>query len=101
MNIERMTAAAGQRAMSQGAATYAGPGVPGGSVSPITAVLDREYEVYETDEQLPRRVTVIAVQVAQVPVTHEGQDTITRGGKTWRVHQVLSDDGHERVLEVS
>lgn len=99
MNIERLTTRVGARAFSQGGATYQGAHVPGGVARGITAVLDRDYEVLQ-DDQLARRVTVIAVQVAQIPESARG-DTIERDGRMWRVHQTLEDDGHERVLEVS
>lgn len=98
MDIERLTAATGQRAISQGEATYRGPGVPGGEVTPITAVLDRNFQVLDED-QLERSINVMAVQVSQVPDSSAG-DTIIRGGTTWRVGQMISDDGYERVLEV-
>jgi|GEM_PF-1762769 hypothetical protein len=99
MNLERLTTRAGFRAFSQGGAVYRGGRVPNGVVRGIKAVLDRNYEVYD-DDQIARRVTVIAVLVAQVPVS-ERRDTIERDGQTWQVHQVLDDDGFERVLEVS
>ncbi|MES1927537.1 hypothetical protein [Salinisphaera sp. T31B1] len=99
MNIERLTTRAGARAFSQGRAVYRGARVPGGVVHDITAVLDRSYEVFDEDG-VARRVTVMAVQVSQVPSSERG-DTIERDGRSWQVIHTLEDDGHDRVLEVT
>ena len=97
MNIERLTTRAGARAFTQGRAVYAGARV--GVVPGITAVLDRSYEVFDEDG-VARRITVIAVQVSQVPHSDKG-DTITRGDEFWQVTGTIEDDGVERVLQVT
>jgi len=99
MNIERLTTRTGQRAFSQGGAVYRGARPSTSHIDDITAVLDRSYEVLDEDN-IARRVTVIAVQVDQVPYSDNG-DTIERAGRDWQVIQTLEDDGHERVLEVT
>ena len=70
-----------------------------GVVPGITAVLDRSYEVFDEDG-VARRITVIAVQVSQVPHSDKG-DTITRGDEFWQVTGTIEDDGVERVLQVT
>lgn len=98
MDIERLTARVGQRVMSQGRATYEGAHVPGGVVAGITAVLDRDYELID-DDQMAIRVSVMSIEVAQVPTSTEG-DVITRQGQRWHVGPTIEDDGHMRVVRV-
>jgi hypothetical protein len=99
MNIERLTTRAGFRAFAQGGAIYRGARVPNGQVVGVHAVLDRNYEVLD-ENQMPQRVTVMAVPVAQIPESVRG-DTIERDGRVWQVYHVLDDDGFERVLQVT
>ena len=98
IDIERITARVGQRVMSQGRATYEGARVPNGRAEGITAVLDRDYELFDED-QVAIRVSVMSIEVQQVPESQQG-DVIIRPGERWTVGPTIEDDGHMRVVRV-
>lgn len=61
--------------------------------------LDLSHEVYDQD-QVAMRVATILLPVERVPESRQG-DTVAVPGRTWRVQQVLEDDGQWRRVWVS
>ncbi|AIA76229.1 hypothetical protein FF32_15710 [Halomonas campaniensis] len=71
----------------------------GAALVEIPYQLDLSHEVYDQD-QVAMRVATILVPVERVPSSGQG-DTVALPGRTWRVQEVLEDDGYWRRLWVS
>lgn len=65
----------------------------------VLAIKDDSFEVYDQD-QVAMRVTTFSVQVTDVATTRQG-DMIMLPNRTWKVQQILEDDGRVRRLWVS
>lgn len=71
----------------------------GFTASGLLAIKDDSFEVYD-QEQVAMRVTTFSVQVADVATSRQG-DMIMLPNRTWKVQQILEDDGRVRRLWVS
>jgi len=65
----------------------------------VLAIKDDSFEVYDQD-QVAMRVTTFSVQVTDVATSRQG-DMIMQPNRTWKVQQILEDDGRVRRLWVS
>lgn len=83
--------------LSDGQATYTPSSGP--ALLEVPYQLDLSHEVYDQD-QVAMRVATILLPVERVPESRQG-DTIALPGRTWRVQQVLEDDGQWRRVWVS
>ena len=83
--------------LTDGLCTYQPRG--GAALVEIPYQLDLSHEVYDQD-QVAMRVATILLPVERVPESRQG-DTVAVPGRTWRVQQVLEDDGQWRRVWVS
>lgn len=83
--------------LSDGLATYTPANGP--ALLEVPYQLDLSFEIYDQD-QVAMRVATILVPVDQVATSGQG-DTIALPNRTWRVQQVLEDDGQWRRVWVS
>ncbi|ATH77790.1 hypothetical protein CLM76_09380 [Vreelandella venusta] len=83
--------------LSDGHATYTAASGP--ALLEVPYQLDLSHEVYDQD-QVAMRVATILLPVERVPESRQG-DTVAVPGRTWRVQQVLEDDGQWRRVWVS
>jgi hypothetical protein len=83
--------------LSDGHATYTPASGP--ALLEVPYQLDLSHEVYDQD-QVAMRVATILLPVERVPESRQG-DTVAVPGRTWRVQQVLEDDGQWRRVWVS
>lgn len=83
--------------LSDGTATYTP--ASGAALLAVPYQLDLSHEVYDQD-QVAMRVATILLPVERVPESRQG-DTVAVPGRTWRVQQVLEDDGQWRRVWVS
>ena len=69
------------------------------SIPDVPYLLDRDYQIYD-DNQLPQVITTISIPSNAIERSRAG-DRFIVGGKEWKIHQTLEDDGHWRRLYVS
>lgn len=81
--------------LADGTCTYRGATL----TEDIAYILEHDFEVYD-DDQVAMRVTTVSVWSSEIGKTSMG-DTIETPDRTWRVQQILEDDGHVRRLWVS
>ncbi len=83
--------------LTDGTATYTP--VSGPALLEVPYQLDLSHEVYDQD-QVAMRVATILIPVECVSESRQG-DTVALPDRTWRVQQVLEDDGQWRRVWVS
>jgi hypothetical protein len=71
---------------------------PSATYADVPLIIDRAFELYR-EEQLAERVTTISVLCADIP-TSSSADVIETPERSWRVYQILEDDGQLRRLRV-
>ena len=69
------------------------------SIPDTPYLLDRDYQIYD-DNQLPQVINTISIPSSVIDKSRAG-DRFVVGGKEWKIHQTLEDDGHWRRLYVS